>query len=225
MAGYDPRALRRNPEFNEILRVMRRTWSDLRAAKSYNEIRGHAAVLQAHIETLLDEPEHVCDLASGPATLRPMNLPEAGDQGPRYLDEGPFDQPGPDRGRFFYYTYNGEVTKLFKEPGDGYYPMRLSGYWVWMLEKRYAGRLETRNHLASDSAFERIRPRIKTPPPEAKGQWVILMDPRGIYDGRAARRAGLTTDYRRAVRTADRLTEWLEIRFVVAALAAKIHTH
>ena len=57
------------------------------------------------------------------------------------------------------------------------------------------------------------------------GKYLILMDPKGFYDGRKAMVAGVRRSLRQAMERVDRLSQWLEIRFMAAKLVGWIDTH
>lgn len=223
--SYDPKEPRRNPEFWEIWRVIQHKCKEMKDARTFAEIRGHCMVLQVHINDLLEEPEFVRDLVEGPVPGAFTFLAPGGDQPEGQNLENPFDQPGPAAGMYFYYTYSGQITGLFTGGENVYDPFSLSVYWVIRFEKVYAAAEETRFHIPSEAAFNKIHQGRPRPRRDAIGQYAIFMDPKGIYDGGAARIVGIYKNRKRAISRVDQLSRKYGIRYMAARLVGFIDTH
>ena len=219
MSGkYDPRKPRPNPEIRDIVRAMESNWKCLKAEKHYSTRRGFALILQALIEDLLEEPEFLYDLVPGPSSGgRHLYKPAEEKPGePAFLDETPFDQTGLETGRYFFFTSTGVLTPLFVNlEYDPYYPLTLPGTWIYRLEKRYVTPGQTRMRLTSEQALDRCRPRMKKAGREAGEVHHILGDPQGYEAGHSVPSFAITNNLNQALRTADRLASWLEIRVLV----------
>ena len=222
---YDPRAPRLNPEIEVFRRVFTNRLREFKMSESYTEMVGNAVITRAVIEQFLEEPEFIYDIAEiPPEKKRELLFPEDGDAGVGLED--PFAEPGYSEGRFFYYNYSSRITPLFrKEQASLYDPWKLSVYWVRVLEKRYASSAETRMRFTSEEALRRCIPRPRPLDRRERGVYLLMCDPLGYYDGKSAKIAAEYVSLSRAVKAADRLSEWLDIRFLVAAWRDTIHTH
>ncbi len=223
--SFDPRNPRRNPEVDDIMKAMKSRWEELIRSPNHTQLIGNAAIMGAHIEQLLDEPEFVYDLAKGTARPQRDLLMPPGDAGEAVLED-PFEKPGISKDRFFYFNYNSRITPLLeKDQLSLYDPFRMSVYWVQVLEKRYAAEKETSMHFTSETALERWTPK-KTHPELAPGEiHFVLGDPLGFYDGLSVKNVYKTADLEKAIKEADRLSNSYDIRFLVATFRDIFHTH
>lgn len=107
MPTGDPRSPRKNPELSEIARAIRSSYGGFRKAETHAERRGRLAILQAHIEEFLAQPESLQDFYDG----RP--------QGPReYTDPGP-DRSTHSRGDPFADPDSYEDSYVLRSTGGG----------------------------------------------------------------------------------------------------------
>jgi hypothetical protein len=101
----DPRQAKKNAELKFIEKAMLDSWRSFRSANNHSEKRGHAMILQAHIEEWLDQPESIPDLEEGVSCpsgcpYRPEDVPDDA--------EMPFDRGGQTTDAFFFQS--GSVT-------------------------------------------------------------------------------------------------------------------
>ncbi|MFW5734264.1 MAG: hypothetical protein ACOCWR_04300 [Oceanidesulfovibrio sp.] len=219
----DPRVPRKNRELPFIEKLMAQNWREFRKAEDFTMKRGYAAILNAHLEAWLDEPEFIIDLKEGPASAKKSQREDA----PEHA-VSPFDGAvvGPDR--FFYAGGSGILTELMdrdRARQDPHRPYRMSGYVITLYEKLYATGNETDYHFTSDVAFHRfVKP--ATPTRRAQvGDIHVLMDPKGFHGRTACKIAYRTQQHTRAQTKADALAERFGIRFLVARVADIIDTH
>ncbi len=223
---YDPRNPKPNPEIAELLRTIDKNWNETKTEKEFTARRGRVRVLIALLEMLDEEPEYL------PADIEPAAVqaemcwfpPQAfSDGAPRFLDERPFDIPGTDRNRFFFYTSNGMLSWLYPGPGlDPYYvgdPVCTHGPWVYTLEKRYASPAETTMHFSSlDAVTRATSPSAPDQRPTEGIRYFLLGDPSGFAGGHSAPLIDVFLDLEAAMAKADKLSRALDIRFLVAAV-------
>lgn len=223
--NYDPRQPRPNPEVEELLRVIDKSWKEIKEETNFTARRGLVRVLIALLEQLEDEPAQIpADIEPGAASDDACWIPPTvfSEGAPQFVEELPFNVSGPDRGRFFFYTSTGMLSRLYPGPAvDPYHvgALRSHGPWVYTLEKRYVSFGETRMHFTSMEAIERAASTQKPGDRPREGErYFLICDPRGVAGARSAPLIDVFVDLERAVKQADKLTAMLEIRFLVAAL-------
>jgi len=219
----DPRQPRKNPALPDIEKLMRNNWQGFKTAQNHSQRRGYLMILNAHIESWLNEPEFIRDLEDAPAPIAD------GAAGLPVNAELPFDQRGePAAEAFFYCSAGGVTTELLSKAdldADPHRAFRVPGFVVRLYRKIYATPNETRMHFSSDEAFERHISTATTKTWPVKGSYDVLMDPRGGLDGSRCRRAFTTKNQKIAVKKADTFAEKFGIRFLVAELIGTEDTH
>ncbi len=233
----DPFRQRPNPEIPEILQVLRKSFDELLKETDYTRRIGRARVLIAHLESLVDEPE----LVPGPVQegaglgarfLLPASEFPEGSAVP-FLNEYPFDRPGDGEGLCFFYAGR-RVSPLYTGPALDPYrfpqPLHDSGPWVYSLEKRLVTKMD-RDCRVPASVLEGIRERNRrqkaVSPNDDTEMHFVLCDPRGFDDESppTSLEVGRYTSLRRAMSTAERLSETLGIRMLVATVRARFCTY
>ena len=230
---YDPRALVKNPEIKEAMRAIARDYKDLKAAVSFAEIKGCAAILGAQIEHLMDQPEFIpAGVADGAVSgercyFAASEIPEVD----RFLNERPFDSPGESSGLFFFYTDTGKFSPLYGPPVMDPYNVQilwLHGYFVHALEKRYATEAPTVNHVRQTGVCIQMLAGNKMSGQRGKElESVLLLDPCGCAGSSSMKSYALAyyRDEGEARRAAEFLAAELSIRFVVARRIYSLCTH
>jgi hypothetical protein len=219
----DPRQPRPNPELKAWERIIARECAALRHAETLAERRGAAAILREALEMYLAEPSELVDLVPGSETLvlYPVQI---GDQW--HGSPSPFVSEADTEAHYFYQGGDGSITPLLTEAQCALVdPWRLVGYVVMRWRRVYLTAGETRCHLTSQAALERIRSRSRRADLGRKHDYAVFLDPAGLRGGRVA---PILSKHRRlqdARRRADAITERLEIRCLVAVLEGSIDIH
>ncbi len=219
---YNPRAPRPNPEIADIRRSIARTWHEFEHCRSYLEMQGHAAVLQAYLQMVLAEPEFIYDLVPvSPGSQRHWpSLPELNG----VVLRDPFE-PLPLGDVHANYRFcaipGGSITPLFPIEALPTVGMAtLSIYAVQVMEPIFLSVGSTGMRLTSETALRRC---VQQRPPKPGSDYLLFIDPLG-WTGQAMA-VNHYVQSAAAARAAQRLTDWLEIRFLVARILDVIHTH
>lgn len=218
----DPRAPRPNPEIRDIRRAMAKKWRELERSQNFKQLRGNAAVLRAHLDMLLDEPEFLFDLEPIPpgAERELISVPRPEISGRDPFEPETLAEMDPEA-RFFR-TYGGGTTRLF--PPDALAevdPFGLSAYWVQIVKPVFLSEGATRMRLTSEAALRRCAPARKA---SRDAPHHLILDPLG-WTGKSAPTVNRYVRLSAAIQAAERLGEWLEIRFLVATVTGVVHTH
>lgn len=217
MPKYDPRKPRANKEIPDILRCVERCQADLQAAKTHSQMRGHAMVLRAHLEQLLDEPEFHTDLIEGTVEARKLLTGPKIEKDAPFTGQWPFEQVGSSQNLYFFYA-NGSVSQLYEGPAiDPYQVHELwsFGPYTYSLEQLFCTEAETENHLAGPQILARLVNKGK-----GKGMdtpYWLFCDPRGVWGGSTELVKAYASEGP-ALKAAKRLSERLGIRFWVGRL-------
>lgn len=218
-------APRPNPEIRETVRLIGSKWKELAAEKNHAARKGHAAVMIAHLKSLMDEPETVRG-GSLPGVLDSAGTyfaPEAMPEVDRFTEEKPFDRGGEFSGLFFFATDGGMLSRLFTGPAhDPYHVRELwnHGFHVHTMEKLHATAAPTSMHAREAEICPRL---LKAEGFKLSGdfrsKYVLFIDPAGC--GSKMTYSGLMTarfdDFDLAKKAADFLAECLSVRFLAAA--------
>lgn len=225
-APDDPKKPRENPRLREFEKLIDKNWQAFQQAQNHHQRYAYAMILKAHLESWLNEREVIVDLAQGASPAaggwsRPADGLSSG--------QSPFDRfrdTGTDS--FFYCSAYGRTTRLFSRAeldADPLRSLRAPGFVVTLYRKIYATRAATCNHFTSDEAFERhVRPptiRIWS----AKGDYHVLMDPKGFPDSRMSKGAFATKNKGTAIEKAEEIAGTFGIRCVVAEVIRTEDTH
>jgi hypothetical protein len=204
---------------------MRDCWSAFRQSRDRAVRRRSLEMLRPLIDRWLAEPGVIRDLEQGRATAdtdrrkrwSSLSPPEA---------EFPFDRGGEAQDAYFYWG-SGTISELMGAEVARQDPHCIFGrvaYFVTLCEKRYATPAETRMHFSSDQAF-RVHVGCSTAGPKhAPGNYLVLTDPAGSFDG-GARVVYASTSLARARLRADELAETYQVRCLVGRVVRSIDTH
>lgn len=201
-------------------------WRLFRKAVDFHERYGYAAVLKAHLERWLGQPEKLVDLEEGVSrdTRRSYHRDEIPDNA-----EFPFERGGRTRDIFFYHPSGGAVSRLFRKSElntDPNYLLSQFGFVIIIYEKMYATLNDTTMHFTSDQAFERY---IGRPPGRSiwasKGYYDVLADPKGCPDAGTSKVAHRGQDLEEAIRKAEELEKKFSIRFLVGKIVSVHDAH
>jgi hypothetical protein len=241
---YDPRARRLNSDIQELIEVVDEHWREVVAETDYLERKGKLRFLRQVIDKIIEQPEWLePDLREG--AVEGVDCWFEADEfadapAPVFLDEKPFDRPGPASGLCFFYADTGKASPLYEgEPVDSLIgPLVHHGPFIYTLEKHYATAVETAMHVMSGNLWRRLlpegeheggasisasrgdrraQPRTPTKPADPGGErHFLLCDPRGLGGGKQVLRIAIFADADAAVAAAESLSERLRIRFLVA---------
>ena len=220
-SDYDPRARRLNPEIQELVDILNEHWSAIVAETDYLERKGKLRFIRQVIDQIIEQPEWLePDLQDGAVEavgcwFDPDEF--AGEAAPLFLDEKPFDTPGPSSSLCFFYADTGMASPLYEgEPVDPFLgPLRNHGPYVYTLEKTFVTAVETAAHVISGNLWRHVLPEADSA--AATGErWVLLCDPRGLGGGKQVLRVAAFDDPGLATEIAESLSEQLQIRFLVA---------
>jgi hypothetical protein len=223
----DPWKPRKNPELGDIEKVIRNNSERFLGESDHTRKTGYARVLRAAVDHWLAEPGELVDLVEGAVEPR-WRERTVWDEWERRMEpetaESPFDTPGHAEDVLFYLNSSMVPTPVFPAGETHRFDSReLGGYVVHLLEKRFLTEAPTRNHFASEAAFNR---QFGPPPrPFLAGEHLVLCDPRGYWDGRTAQPAGTYKHHQRAMKRAESLAETFGIRFVVARVVGSADNH
>lgn len=226
-------APRPNPEIPQLLKIIESKWKELKAEKDFTCRKGHAAILVAHLESLLDEPETVSG-ASLPGLeddsarwFTPGDMPEVD----RFTGERPFDGAGECSGLFFFCTDTGRMSPLHGPPVIDPYNIRILwsyGYFVHAMEKIYATVTPTLMHVPDPRICERLlKAEGFRPTGSFESEFVLFIDPKGcssplVHTGFFVVRFEKPEQAKMA---ADFLAGCLSVRFLVAQRRYTVCTH
>lgn len=223
LMSNDLRRPRPNPELKAWERVIARECAALRRAETLAERRGAAAILREALEMYLAEPSELIDLVPGAETLAlyPVHI---GDE--RHASPSPFVSEADAEAKYFYQGGDGSITPLFTEAQCALVdPWSLVGHVVIRWRRVYLTAGETRCHLTSQGALERVCSRPRRTDLGRAPCYAVFLDPAGLRGGRVA---PIVSKHRRlqdARGRADALAERLEIRCLVAWLEGSIDIH
>jgi len=219
---YDPRARRLNPLIDELVTTLDEYWQFLLSTEDYLERKGRLRMVRQIIDQILAEPEWLdADLQDGAIDPTPCFFPPAefADQpAPLFLDETPFDTPGYEQGRMFFYTDTGRMSFLYEgEPVvPRFDPVMRHGIWLHTLEKHYATAVETVNHAININLWKQLTPAHDGWSEEDAPRHFVICDPAGVVGGNHAQHVASYRDAARAVEVAEMLSSRVGIRFLVA---------
>jgi hypothetical protein len=232
---FDPLRRRPNPAIPETLRLLRKSFAELRKEDDYTRRIGRARVLIAHLESLIDEPELVPGpvvdgTGSGARFL--LSASEFEPDAVPFRDEYPFERPGPGEGLCFFYACS-RMSPLYAGPALDPYrfprPLHQCGPWVYSLEKRVATELETARRIpaAAVDGIRTAKRRRRAVDPHNDELHFVLCDPRGFddEDPPTSIQIGSYASLTRAVSAAERLSGALGIRMVVGTVKARFCTY
>ena len=226
-------APRPNPEIPQLLKIIESKWKELKAEKDFTCRKGHAAILVAHLESLLDEPETVSG-ASLPGTVNdaahwfaPQDMPEVD----RFTGERPFDRAGECSGLFFFCTDTGRMSPLHGPPVIDPYNIRILwsyGYHVHAMEKLYATEIPTSMHVSDARICERLlQAEGFRPGGSFESEFVLFIDPLGCVS-RMVHAGFLVARFEKpdqAKMAADFLAGCLSVRLMAAKRRYTVCTH
>jgi hypothetical protein len=229
---YDPRARRLNTGIQELVDILDEHWRALLAETDYLERKGKLRVVRGIIDQIIDQPEWLePDLRNGAVDevscwFGPQEF--AGEPAPVFLDERPFDNPGPSSGLCFFYTDTGKASPLYEgEPMDPFIgPLRNHGPYVYTLEKHYATEVETVARVMSGNLWRQLLPGGETAfgAPDTES-FFLICDPRGLGGGEQALHFATFDDAERAVDVVESLSERIGVRLLVARVRRRWCTH
>ena len=214
---------RPNPELKAWERVIARECTALRQAESLAEKRGAAAILREALDLYLAEPTELVDLAPGTETvvLYPVQV-----GGQRLESPSPFAGETDAEADRFYQGGDGSITPLLTESQSAAVdPWSLVGYVVVGWRRVYLTAGETRCHLTSQAALERVRSRSRHYDLWRERFYAVFLDPAGLKGGRVAPILSKHRRLQEARRRADVLAERLEIRCLAARLEGAVDIH
>ena len=229
---YDPHKRRLNPEIREIIRTAQQTWATLKKETDPSCLKGHCAIMIAHLEELRDTPFYLEEVADGVQDdAGAWLMPEAfGEHRGMFTASKPFDADvvGPER--FFFFTQTGKASFLYgPEARDPYLhprPLHSYGYFVYTLEKHYATENETAAHVIDEQVLAKVLGRSGQNGRHPGGRrFFVLTDPRGVRGGGICHLAAAFSREPAARKAADKLAGLLHIRFLVAEKIYEFCTH
>ena len=220
------------PEIKEIIRTAQQTWNTLKKETDPTCLKGHCAIMIAHLEMLRDTPFFLEQVADGAQDdTEAWLLPDTfGEHQGLFIASKPFDAATVGTDRFFFYTQTGKASFLYgPEARDPYLhprPLHSYGYFVYTLEKRYATENETTTHVIPERLLGKVLGRsVQSGGHPGARRFFVLADPRGVRGGKSCRLAAAFAREPAARKAADKLAGVLNIRFLVAEKIYEFCTH
>ncbi len=220
--NYDPLKPRPNSEIEEILLLIKKNCDELLHETDFIRRRGQARILMAHLQELEQQPEFLLDVASGLINdssywIKEENFTE---DCPEFLSENPFNAPEHTENIFFFFS-NNKLSSLYSSPPLDPYYYRCSDYGliVYTLEKVYSTQNQTLVHINNEEVIKHCLKEIKSSTkqtfPKEDNKYYIIADPQGVSYGLSLT-VTITNSKKLAIFIAENLTEYLDIRFLIA---------